>query len=42
MHEQLVFRFISTQAVILSPICPHIGEQVWMLLGKARHSFILP
>lgn len=34
MNETLVFRFIETQALILSPICPHIGEQIWQILGK--------
>ncbi|CAD6188440.1 unnamed protein product [Caenorhabditis auriculariae] len=34
MSEELVFRFIETQALILSPVCPHIGEQIWRLLGK--------
>uniref|UniRef100_A0A8R1DRQ4 Leucyl-tRNA synthetase n=1 Tax=Caenorhabditis japonica TaxID=281687 RepID=A0A8R1DRQ4_CAEJA len=34
MSESLVFRFIETQMIILSPICPHIGEYVWQLLKK--------
>lgn len=34
MHRDLVFRFIETQVVILSPICPHLCEHVWGLLGK--------
>ncbi|CAI4231157.1 unnamed protein product [Auanema sp. JU1783] len=34
MHEDLVTRFIETQAIILSPICPHIAEQIWRILGK--------
>ncbi|CAB3401861.1 unnamed protein product [Caenorhabditis bovis] len=32
MSEPLVMRFIETQLVILSPICPHIAEHVWQLL----------
>ncbi|WKY00875.1 hypothetical protein Q1695_015135 [Nippostrongylus brasiliensis] len=36
MNETLVFRFIETQALILSPICPHIGEQLWQILGKDK------
>ncbi|VDM85459.1 unnamed protein product [Strongylus vulgaris] len=36
MNESLVFRFIETQALILSPICPHIGEQIWQILGKVE------
>lgn len=34
MHHDLVFTFIETQVVILSPICPHICEHIWTLLGK--------
>ncbi|EGT45646.1 CBN-LARS-1 protein [Caenorhabditis brenneri] len=34
MSEELVFRFIETQMLILSPICPHIAEYVWQLLKK--------
>uniref|UniRef100_A0A2R5L832 leucine--tRNA ligase n=1 Tax=Ornithodoros turicata TaxID=34597 RepID=A0A2R5L832_9ACAR len=34
MHRDLVFRFIEAQILILSPICPHICEHVWSLLGK--------
>lgn len=34
MREDLVFRFIETQALILSPICPHICEKIWQLLEK--------
>ncbi|KAH7976595.1 leucine--tRNA ligase, cytoplasmic [Rhipicephalus sanguineus] len=34
MHRDLVLKFIKTQAVILSPICPHICEHVWSMLGK--------
>lgn len=36
MHRDLVLRFIETQAVILSPICPHICEHIWSLLGKTE------
>ncbi|CAI2348746.1 unnamed protein product [Caenorhabditis sp. 36 PRJEB53466] len=34
MSESLVFRFIESQMLILSPICPHIAEHVWQLLKK--------
>ncbi|KJH53016.1 leucine--tRNA ligase [Dictyocaulus viviparus] len=34
MNESLVFRFIETQALILSPICPHVSEHIWQILGK--------
>ncbi|GAB6023880.1 Leucine--tRNA ligase, cytoplasmic [Chamberlinius hualienensis] len=34
MHKDLVLKFIESQAIILSPICPHICEHIWDLLGK--------
>lgn len=34
VHRKLILKFIETQAVILSPICPHVAEHVWELLGK--------
>lgn len=34
MHVDLVIRFIEIQALLLAPICPHVAEYVWKLLGK--------
>uniref|UniRef100_F6WRZ1 leucine--tRNA ligase n=1 Tax=Monodelphis domestica TaxID=13616 RepID=F6WRZ1_MONDO len=34
MHRGLVFQFIEVQTLLLAPICPHICEHVWTLLGK--------
>ncbi|EDW87550.1 leucine--tRNA ligase, cytoplasmic [Drosophila yakuba] len=34
MHEDLVLEFISRQALLVSPICPHMAEHVWGLLGN--------
>ena len=34
MHADLVFRFIEVQALLLSPICPHVAEKIWQLIGK--------
>jgi len=34
LREDLIFRFIETQAIILSPICPHIAEKIWKTIGK--------
>jgi len=34
MHIDLVIRFIHTQVIILSPICPHLSEHIWTLLGE--------
>ena len=34
MDRRLIKKFIETQAIILSPICPHVAEHVWTLLGN--------
>jgi len=34
MRVDLVLRFIEQQTLLLSPICPHITEHIWTLLGK--------
>jgi len=34
MARQLVMQFIKWQALMLSPICPHICEHMWSLLGE--------
>lgn len=36
MNRKLVLKFIETQAIILSPICPHICEAVWTLLRREK------
>lgn len=41
MNRGLIMRFIEVQAVILSPICPHVAEHVWELLGKVSFFFVL-
>lgn len=33
LHGPLVRLFIETQAIMLSPICPHITQKIWELLG---------
>lgn len=33
VHQKLIRKFIESQALILSPICPHVTEFVWELLG---------
>uniref|UniRef100_A0A183IXR2 Anticodon_1 domain-containing protein n=1 Tax=Soboliphyme baturini TaxID=241478 RepID=A0A183IXR2_9BILA len=35
LHRELILRFIETQAIILSPVCPHVAEKIWQLMGKA-------
>ena len=34
LHLDLILRFIRVQALLLSPICPHVSEHVWKLLGE--------
>ncbi|XP_074598670.1 leucyl-tRNA synthetase isoform X2 [Brevipalpus obovatus] len=29
MKKDLIFRFIEAQAIILSPICPHVSQAIW-------------
>lgn len=36
MHRDLVFSFIERQTLLLAPICPHLCEYTWGLLGKVR------
>ncbi|KAJ8408831.1 hypothetical protein AAFF_G00246490 [Aldrovandia affinis] len=35
MHRNLVFQFIENQTLLLAPICPHLCEHTWMLMGKS-------
>lgn len=35
MHRDLVFLFIERQTLLLAPICPHLCEHTWSLLGKS-------
>lgn len=30
----LIMKFIELQVILLSPICPHVSEYVWNLIGK--------
>jgi leucyl-tRNA synthetase len=34
MSRTVVLRYLEVQAIMLSPICPHVCEHVWTLLGK--------
>lgn len=34
MHVELVTKYIEVQAKLMSPICPHVAEYVWELLGN--------
>lgn len=34
MKRHLVMKFIEIQTLLLTPICPHVCEYVWALIGK--------
>ncbi|CAH1173802.1 unnamed protein product [Phaedon cochleariae] len=34
MHLDLVMRYIEVQTILISPICPHVAEHVWELIGN--------
>ncbi|TMW43810.1 hypothetical protein DOY81_011114 [Sarcophaga bullata] len=36
MHAELVFEFIRRQALLMAPICPHVAEHVWGMLGNSQ------
>ncbi|XP_067900003.1 leucine--tRNA ligase, cytoplasmic isoform X2 [Heterodontus francisci] len=36
MHQDLIFQFIAIQTLLLAPICPHLCEHIWTLLGKTE------
>ncbi|XP_018574667.1 leucine--tRNA ligase, cytoplasmic, partial [Anoplophora glabripennis] len=33
MHIDLILKFIEVQTILICPICPHVAEHVWELLG---------
>lgn len=39
MNRSLVLKFIELQALLLAPLCPHVCEHVWILLGQV-YNFI--
>lgn len=34
INWSLIMRYIELQIILLSPICPHVVEYVWTLIGK--------
>eukprot|EP00038_Savillea_parva_P023260 m.40180 g.40180 ORF g.40180 m.40180 type:complete len:1085 (-) comp5929_c0_seq1:1678-4932(-) len=34
MHRDVIMHYIEVQYLLIAPICPHICEHVWKLLGK--------
>lgn len=41
LHAGLVTQYIETQAKIMAPICPHVAEHVWELLGNVSCNGVL-
>ena len=35
--QSLPLNFVQVQALLLSPICPHVSEHIWGLLGKVNY-----
>jgi leucyl-tRNA synthetase len=33
MHRDLITHFIQIQCLLLAPVCPHICEHIWTMLG---------
>jgi leucyl-tRNA synthetase len=34
MHRDLLCHYITTLCVVMSPVCPHVAEHFWALLGR--------
>lgn len=34
MHKDLILHFIKVQTILLAPICPHVAEHVYQILGN--------
>ena len=42
MHKKLIYDFIRIQALLLSPICPHVCDYIWTQLLKNVKSVTNP
>lgn len=42
MHRDVINKFIETQIISLSPICPHFCETMWTLIGKKGFVAVAP
>lgn len=40
INRSLIMKYIELQVIIFSPICPHICEYIWGLIGKVSIFFI--
>ena len=36
INRDLILQFVEVQAQLLSPICPHVAEHVWSVIGKVH------
>jgi leucyl-tRNA synthetase len=34
MHRDVILKYLNTQAIVLSPLCPHVAEELWKLCGN--------
>ena len=41
MHWDLVEKFIQWQAIALSPICPHVAENIWEIISTPEKGSVL-
>ena len=41
MSKQLIREFIRSQAILIAPICPHLGEKIFELLNEPKSIFDL-
>lgn len=37
----LIMKYIEFQIILLSPICPHVTEHVWTLIGKVSILYLM-
>ncbi|RMX64546.1 hypothetical protein KXD40_001065 [Peronospora effusa] len=42
MHHDVIMRFIESQLVMFSPICPHFCEYMWTAIGKEGFVSVAP
>lgn len=37
----LIMKYIEFQIILLSPICPHVTEHIWTLIGKVSILYLM-
>lgn len=38
INSILTMKYIELQTILLSPICPHVCEYIWQIIGKVRYN----